>query len=101
MKEFISCQACGKIVNARSAKCHRCGAVILRESQERENSSTEQFAEGGYDSETEEFDYEEFVESEFGAGTVPKRTLWYYVAWLMIAVMLLPILISLFFYASL
>lgn len=95
MKEFINCRFCGKIVNAQSCRCHKCGGIVNPIAPDSEESVTEAHAEGGYDTEEDDFDYEEFVQSEFGSGTSPKRSVWYYVAWLMIAILLLPLLLSL------
>jgi len=69
--------------------------MVNHSAQDSDDSATEAFAQGGYDTEEDDSDYEEFVQSEFGSGTYPKRSVWYYVAWLMIAILLLPLLLSL------
>lgn len=99
MKEFINCANCGKIVNARSLRCHKCGSAIGHSAEKLDESDSElnsqSHAEGGYDAEADDWDYEDFVRSEFGSQSPARRSVWYYVTWLMVAVLLLPFLLSL------
>lgn len=94
MKEFTNCHACGKIVNARSHQCHHCGSRVNARPEDTEAEYSESFAEGGYAPEEDDFDYQEFVESEFESGTLRIRKIWFYVAWLLVLILLLPFILN-------
>jgi predicted amidophosphoribosyltransferase len=69
--EFMDCVGCGKRVRTTASRCHHCGHAFDAD---------------------DDFDYEEFLEQEFGQKQPGKRRpWWWYVAWVVLAVMLLGI----------
>lgn len=104
MLEFMDCPRCKKRIRSDAPKCHRCGALIsaearsavkgteLVESSEFDDGSPEH-AEGGWEPDADEFDYDEFVANEFGgkAKRRPIQKLWYWVAWLLIFLFAIPV----------
>ena len=60
--------------------------------QQEEENLADDF--GGYDREEDDFNYEEFLETEF-AIKPKRRPWWWFVAWLMVFVFSLPILLGL------
>ena len=85
--EFMDCGHCGKRVAKTARRCGHCGfdptrgGGVADHGDERQNSD-EHHAEGGYDAAEDDFDYDEFVEEEFGdqSAKTTKRNLWWYVA---------------------
>lgn len=74
MNSQFTCSACGVEVHPNAAACSHCGA-----SRKRSEAGGDWEA-GGLDLPDEEFDYEEFVASEFkGGGMKPKglSTFWW------------------------
>lgn len=50
---------------------------------------------GGYDSEEDDFDYDEFLEKEFGSSDRPTpKPWWWYVAWVVLFVLVVGILVD-------
>jgi|GEM_PF-2930024 len=50
---------------------------------------------GGYDSDEDDFDYDEFLEKEFGSSDRPTtRPWWWYVAWVVLFVLVVGILVD-------
>lgn len=93
--EFRPCPYCGKSVRSDAVRCHRCQRSFS-EAREGESNSSEHGAApyGGYDSNEDDFDYQEFLESEFG--TPPKKRDWKRpVAWLVIVSLMLPVILAL------
>lgn len=95
--EFRTCPFCGKSVRSDAVRCHRCqcsfGQAGVEESIGSEHGAAPY---GGYDSDEDDFDYDEFVESEFGVA--PKKRDWKRpVAWLVIFSLLLPVIMALVF----
>jgi predicted nucleic acid-binding Zn ribbon protein len=111
MLEFSDCPHCGKRIRTDASFCHRCGGEVRESAQPRATSKgssqlkgfpddesqqgfTDQAAVyGGYDSEQDDFDYEEFLEEEFDKPK-KKRKFWYYVAWMVMASLTLPIVLQ-------
>ncbi len=89
MLQFTDCPQCAKRIRTDAVKCHHCGTAIPTELAEVLDviDGSPEFAVGGYTD--EDFDYDEFVESEFGSR--PRRRigwLWYIVAWLLVVLLL-------------
>lgn len=111
MLEFMDCPNCRKRIRVDAVRCHKCGLIITSEarpkgsakgrSQNRrdqsdsdiEGSPDQAAVYGGYDAKEDDFDYEEFLEEEFGKPK-KKRKFWYYVAWVVLASLTLPIVIQ-------
>jgi hypothetical protein len=80
--EFMDCVGCGKRVRTTAPRCHHCG-------QELDPDMRKDSIENGQD---DEFDYQDFLEREFGQKQPGvRRPWWWYVAWLVLAVMVLSI----------
>lgn len=91
MLTFIDCPNCGKRVRENAIRCHHCGSAIA---QDEEPDDSDQ-AQGGYDESQDDFDYEEYVEKEFGSGDSHKLPkLWRYTAWIVLIAVLVPIALS-------
>ncbi|HAC92105.1 MAG TPA: hypothetical protein DCF63_15985 [Planctomycetaceae bacterium] len=93
MIEFTECPNCGKRVRATAAKCHHCGWTIHQHPDDVIGSP--EHAQGGY-GDQEDFDYDEFMEQEFGEKRSGLRSVWRAAAIVLIVVMLLPWLLQLF-----
>lgn len=111
MLEFMDCLKCGKRIRVDAVRCHKCGTIVSDSSRpkksansgvtnrgkplypESEGSSDHAAVYGGYDAKEDDFDYEEFLEEEFGKPK-KKRNFWYYVAWVVIASLMLPIVLQ-------
>jgi uncharacterized membrane protein YvbJ len=100
MLNFIDCPHCGKRVREDAPQCHRCGKRLAQrrtvppaktDGNEDGGSPEHAASHGGYDSHADDFDYDEFVQEEFGVKK-KKKNLWYYVAWILIVVLSLPII---------
>ena len=75
--QFMDCPECSKRIRTDAARCHHCGHVPWHESQ------------------SDDFDYQEFLENEFGKRRSPlKRPWWWYVAWCVLAVFVAGILVD-------
>ncbi|MFN9628500.1 MAG: hypothetical protein ACK6AT_19795 [Planctomycetota bacterium] len=86
--EFMDCVGCGKRVRTTAERCHRCGKELVGDSREHRYQSDYK----EYDEHEEDFDYQEFLEREFGQKTPSKlKPWWWYVAWLVLAVMVIGI----------
>jgi hypothetical protein len=86
--EFMDCFSCGKRVRTTAKRCHRCGKEFVHESPEHPYRSDYK----EYDQREDDFDYQEFLEREFGQKTPGKlKPWWWYVAWLVLAVMIIGI----------
>lgn len=90
MLNFVDCPNCRKRVRENAQQCHHCGAQFpdgaVQDSEQ---------AQGGYDDANDDFDYDEFVENEFGNGgsnKLPK--IWIYTAWILLFAVLVPIALS-------
>ena len=69
--EFMDCVGCGKRVRTNASSCHHCGYLFEAD---------------------DDFDYQEYLEREFGQKPTGKRKpWWWYVAWVVLAVMLVGI----------
>jgi hypothetical protein len=108
--EFTDCPHCGKRVRTTAIVCHRCGrplgastktksreaggsdASSMKDDKEPLDTESQTAAFGGYNAEDDEFQYDEYIENEFGS---PKRKRWFtrYVTWILVFAMTLPILI--------
>ena len=86
--EFMDCFSCGKRVRTTAMRCHRCGKEFVHESPEHPYRSDYK----EYDQHEDDFDYQEFLEREFGQKTPGKlKPWWWYVAWLLLAVMIIGV----------
>lgn len=103
--QFMNCPHCGKRVRTDAVRCHHCGHVpAMRVKRQQEGNSPDDSASdaeeshqaaawGGYDPKHDDFDYDEFLESEFGEQDSPrKRPWWWYVAWVVLCVFVLSVL---------
>lgn len=103
--QFTDCPSCGKRIRTDAARCHRCGeAPVLTMNRardvdgphvENEDSRESHHAVrwGGYRIEDDDFDYESFLEEEFGESPRTRtRPWWWYVAWVLLVVFALGIL---------
>ncbi|MCE2752912.1 MAG: hypothetical protein LW720_13595 [Pirellula sp.] len=80
--EFMDCQGCGKRVRTTARRCHHCSREFQPELLESPREIREE----------EDFDYEDFLEREFGHKPRHRpRAWWWYVAWVVLAVMILGI----------
>ena len=111
MLEFMDCPNCGKRIRVDAVRCHKCGKTVSQATRPRtsakdgasipenqsdldgEGAPDQAAVYGGYDSKEDDFDYEEFLEEEF-AKPKKKRKFWYYVAWVLIASLMLPIVLQ-------
>lgn len=111
MLEFMDCPNCGKRIRVDAVRCHKCGKTVSEATrpktsansgstvQERtphpeiEGAPDQAAVYGGYDAKEDDFEYEEFLEEEFGKPK-KKRNFWYYVAWVVIASLMLPIVLQ-------
>ncbi len=111
MLEFMDCQKCGKRIRVDAVRCHKCGKIVSEISrpktsansgavtrekplyQDPEGSPDQAAKYGGYDANEDDFNYEEFLEEEFGKPK-KKRNFWYYVSWVVIASLMLPIVLQ-------
>ncbi len=104
---FMDCPHCGKRVRTDATHCHHCGqlpviAVLRSQGSEpatsRESDSDDEHQAvrwGGHSESDDDFDYEEFLEEEFGK---PKRLRarpwWWYVAWVVLTVFVLFVVLD-------
>jgi uncharacterized membrane protein YvbJ len=80
--EFMDCQGCGKRVRTTAQQCHHCGREFQPDKLESPLETQQE----------EDFDYEDFLEREFGRKPRHRRRAWWwYVAWVVLAVMVLGI----------
>jgi hypothetical protein len=111
MLEFRDCPYCGKRIRVDAENCHKCGKTVSEATRprtsansgstirgkpvnpDREGSPDQAAVYGGYDAKEDDFDYEEFLQEEFGKPK-KKRNFWYYVAWVVIASLMLPIVLQ-------
>lgn len=76
----MDCDGCGKRVRTNALRCHHCGYEF-----------------DAVDAQEDDFDYDEFLEREFGHKRARKpRPWWWYVAWLVLVVMFLGIALDVF-----
>ncbi len=123
--QFMDCPHCSKRVRTNAERCHHCGKpphdfddstgievpksdiggrsafgrrkTRLGGSRDRSFDSQEHHASdmGGYDTHADDFDYEAFLEAEFGGGNRSvKRPWWWYVAWAVLAVMVIGLVMD-------
>lgn len=123
--QFMDCPHCSKRVRTNAERCHRCGksphdvddstgievprsdiggrSVFGRRktrrglSRDKSIDSQEHHASdmGGYDTQADDFDYEAFLEAEFGRGNRSvKRPWWWYVAWAVLAVLVIVLVMD-------
>lgn len=89
------CPVCGEWVYKHMLACDSCGACAKSGWKNPEKSGTYD----GLDLPDDEFDYNEFIEREFGSrdGDVSgnKRSLWFWAGIVLIAVMLISLLLPL------
>ncbi len=109
--EFVDCPTCGKRVATTAKICRHCGQPPYRagtrdakhQSEDAHSDNSEEhhaLSIGGYTGEDDDFDYEEFVESELDPKSRharPKQTrTWVWVTgWLLIIATLLPYFLTL------
>lgn len=111
MLEFMDCPSCGKRIRVDAARCHKCGKTVneaarpktstqgssavraIPPTPENEGAPEQAAVYGGYDTGEDDFDYEEFLQEEFGKPK-KKRNFWYYVAWVVIASLMFPIVLQ-------
>lgn len=89
MLQFRDCPHCGKRIRVEATRCHRCNSAISdfdTLTDEAEDSESH-VATGGYSE--DDFDYDQFVEQEFGQRSRRLKPFWYWLTWLMIALMVL------------
>ncbi|MCA9195151.1 MAG: hypothetical protein KDB03_25440 [Planctomycetales bacterium] len=67
---------------------------FLREADQ--SPETISHAEGTYSQQDEDFDYDEFIEREFGGRGPKTRRLYVYTAWLLIAIFLIPVVVQIY-----
>ncbi len=105
---FMDCASCGKRLATTARVCHHCGQSPGKrdirhdssESEKSEESEEHMAAEGGgYCSEANDFDYDDFVENEFGKRNDLKRPrgtkTWVWItAWVLIVALLLPFFLT-------
>lgn len=97
--EFKPCPHCGKSVRSNAITCHRChkplglAKVNLQVSMVENDGEEHASKFGGYDSKQDDFDYDSFLEEEFGAPKKKKLFSWRTVAWVMVFVMIAPVAI--------
>jgi hypothetical protein len=87
----FSCPACGELVPGGAKSCPECGAC------ERSGWSEDADADGlDLDDPDGKFDYDRFVEDEFGGGAKPRGIgrLWAIAAAVLLAALLIPLLRS-------
>jgi len=104
---FMDCPNCGKRVRTNASRCHHCGqapAVAVQRARDLEQMADEDpegseehhsASGGGYLASADDFDYEEFLEDEFGER--PRsvaRPWWWYVAWVVLGVFAMSIAID-------
>jgi hypothetical protein len=123
--QFMDCPHCAKRVRTNAQRCHHCGKSpqnidhssrtegpeSVREvrsafgrrktrrgpSRDHSIDSQEHHASdrGGYDTRADDFDYEAFLEAEFGRGNrAVERPWWWYVAWLVLAVLVVSLVMD-------
>lgn len=102
--EFMDCPGCGKRIRVNADHCHHCqrpnkGASRSKKAQvpfdDEDDQDTHMSVSGGYDPENDDFDYDEFVEKEFGKGK-PEVKRWVWItACVLLIVLVLPILYAL------
>ena len=82
-KDF-DCPVCGESVPAGSKSCPECGAC------EKSGWSEETYLDGISLPDSEEFDYEGFVEEELGSGRKPRGTgkFWWWIALVLLIAMI-------------
>jgi hypothetical protein len=105
--QFTDCPNCGKRIRIDAPRCHRCGEVpvlAFNRARDVDGPSTADEEQdppeshhavrwGGYRVDEDDFDYESFVEDEFGESrSQPARPWWWYVAWVVLVVFALGIL---------
>ncbi len=99
---FIDCPACRKRIRSNAPECHHCHwrrRLPSSDVRAAEDASDDGMVpEAGYNSETDDFDYDEFIANELPqSGSKPKTKRWIWVtAWLLILATLLPYLVYLF-----
>lgn len=109
--EFKPCPHCQKSVRSNATRCHRCHRLISpsvpneipqsnSDGEGRDGTEHGAALYGGYDSGADDFDYDEYLEEEFG--TRPKKRDWKRdwkrpVAWLVIFSLVLPLIVALVF----
>ncbi|MFO0011881.1 MAG: zinc ribbon domain-containing protein [Planctomycetota bacterium] len=103
--QFTDCPNCGKRIRTDAPRCHRCGEVPVlafnrardvdgpSEVEEERSESQHAVRWGGYRVDEDDFDYDTYLEDEFGepTGKQPKPW-WWYVAWVVLVVFALGIL---------
>ncbi len=85
-KSTFPCPACGEDVPAKARACPHCGAC------EKSGWNDDESASDGLDLPGEDFDYDKFVQDEFGSGPKPKGIA---LVWKITAVVLLVITVVL------
>ena len=93
--EFMDCPTCGKRMLTTAKVCRHCGQAPSVDSQTHMTLDS-----GGYDDSEDDFDYDEFLEEEFGSNLArPRRVkVWVWLtAWLLIVAMLLPFFVDVLF----
>lgn len=118
--QFMDCPNCAKRVRTNAERCHHCGKSLQLIGDEpwKEGGASSVFGRrrakrgptrkvpqdsqehhaadlGGYDTASDDFDYDEFLESEFGQrARDAKRPWWWYVAWVVLAFLVISLLID-------
>lgn len=103
--QFTDCHHCGKRIRTDAPRCHRCGEIpvlafrLARDGEgprmvdEAPDESHHAVRWGGYRVDEDDFDYESFLDDEFGETSRRKiKPWWWYVAWVVLAVFALGIL---------
>lgn len=92
--QFVDCVHCGKRVRSNANRCHHCHRAPRLFEEEDSEATEHQSLETADD-----FDYEEFLENEFGKPRRPsKKPWWWYVAWVVLAVVILEMLLNAFWW---
>lgn len=97
MLQFRDCPHCNKRIRVDASRCHRCNNSVAKwDILTEELETTEQhLADGGY-FDDDDFDYERFVEDEIRNRPRHRNRIWYWVAWLLIVLILCGGLASFF-----
>ncbi len=111
--QFMDCSNCGKRVRTTATKCHHCQQLLVStvgpssttrskpvlagQDEDADVADQSHYAvNGGYDTDNDDFNYEEYLAEEFPDQTRARRSgvkPWVWItAWVVIFVMLLPFL---------
>lgn len=95
MLEFMECPFCSKSIRKDAEQCHRCGRSLDEELADQDPWGCPEHADGGYDSE-DEWDEAPDSSTENSSPSMFRvaSRLWFFVAWLMVFVFLLPFVLQ-------